>query len=225
MEAWAKGDINMYEYVKKSEYSPVRKELEQIIRRTQIEMRKNYGLTFQFHLIGSGKRHLITRIKGGNRGYDFDYNLILSPPSNGYRYDAKIIKQKFMTTLDTALQGTGYSFSKDSTSSITIKRIDKNKKQICHRCDFAIIYYENNGSNDGYYYLRNNKTQQSYQFVFRSLSSNTDEKVHDIIKDNGWSYIKEEYLLLKNINEGNEKHSFSIYAEAVNNVYNQMYLQ
>ena len=62
-------------------------------------MRKNYGLTFQFHLIGSGKRHLVTRIKGGNNGYDFDYNLILSPPGNGYRYDAKIIKQNFMTAL------------------------------------------------------------------------------------------------------------------------------
>ena len=56
---------NMYKYVKKSEYAPVRKKLEQIIKRTQIEMRQNYGLTFQFHLIGSGKRHLITKIEGG----------------------------------------------------------------------------------------------------------------------------------------------------------------
>lgn len=37
--------------------------------------------------------------------------------------------------------------------------------------------------------------------------------------------FKKEYLYLKNINEGNRKHSFSLYAEAVNNVYNQMYLQ
>ena len=71
----------MCEYVKKSEYAPIKKELEQIIRRTQIEMRRNYGLTFQFHLIGSGKRHLVTRIRGGNNGYDFDYNLILPPPA------------------------------------------------------------------------------------------------------------------------------------------------
>ncbi len=118
-----------------------------------------------------------------------------------------------------------YSFpKKDSTSSITIKVIDKEKKKIRYRCDFAIIYYGSNGSNNGYYYLRNNKEQQSYQFVFRSLSSDIDEKVHDIIEDDGWSYIEEEYLLLKNINEGNRKHSFSLYAEAVNNVYNQMYL-
>lgn len=215
----------MYEYVKKSEYAPIKKELEQIIRRTQIEMRRNYGLTFQFHLIGSGKRHLVTRIRGGNNGYDFDYNLILPPPSNGYRYDAKIIKQNFMTALKTALRGTKYSFPKDSTSSITIKVIDKDRKKIQHRCDFAIIYYGSNGNKHGYYYLRNNKEQQSYQFVFRSLSSETDEKVYDILEDDGWTYIKEEYLLLKNINERNKKHSFSLYAEAVNNVYNQMYLQ
>lgn len=215
----------MYEYVKKSEYAPVRKELEQIIKRVQSEMQKSYGLTFQFHLIGSGQRHLVTRIKGGNRGYDFDYNLILTPPGNGYRYVAKVIKDDFVAALKIALRGTEYSFPKDSTSSITIKVVDKRRKKIKHSCDFAIIYYGNNDGYEGYYYLRNNKPQQSYQFVFRTSNFDIDEKVHEIIEDDGWSYIKEEYLLLKNINEGNRKHSFSLYAEAVNNVYNQMYLQ
>lgn len=215
----------MYEYVKKSEYAPVRKELEQIINRVQVYMRKNYGLTFQFRLIGSGQRHLITRIKGGNKGYDFDYNLILSPPDDGYRYIAKVIKDEFMTALKTALQGTKYSFPQDSTSSITVKVVDKGKKRIEHSCDFAIIYYGSNDGIDGYYYLRNNKPQQSYQFVFRTSNSDIDEKVREIIEDGGWPYIKEEYLLLKDINEGNRKPSFSLYAEAVNNVYNQMYYQ
>lgn len=215
----------MYEYVKKSEYAPVRKELEQIINRVQVYMRKNYGLTFQFRLIGSGQRHLITRIKGGNKGYDFDYNLILSPPDDGYRYIAKVIKDDFMTALKTALQGTKYSFPQDSTSSITVKVVDKGKKKIEHSCDFAIIYYGNNDGIDGYYYLRNNKPQQSYQFVFRTPNSDIDEKVWEIIKDGGWSSIKKEYLSLKDINEGNSKPSFSLYAEAVNNVYNQMYYQ
>lgn len=215
----------MYEYVKKSEYAPVRQELELIINRVQTKMRKSYGLTFQFRLIGSGQRHLVTRIKGGNRGYDFDYNLILTPPGDGYYYIAEVIKQEFIDALKIALQGTNYSFPKDSTSSITIKVVDKSKKKIEHSCDFAIIYYGNNDGYEGYYYLRNNKPQQSYQFVFRTSNSDIDERVHNIIRDNGWHYIKEEYLLLKNINEGNKKHSFSLYAEAVNNVYNQMYLQ
>lgn len=215
----------MYEYVKKSEYAPVRKELEQIINRVQAEMRKRYGLTFQFRLIGSGQRHLVTRIKGGNSGYDFDYNLILSPPDDGYRYIAKVIKQEFIDALKIALRGTEYSFPKDSTSSITIKVVDKGKKKIEHSCDFAIIYYGNNDGYEGYYYLRNNKPQQSYQFVFRTSNSDIDEKVQEIIEGDGWPYIKEQYLLLKNINKNNRKHSFSLYAETINNVYNQMYLQ
>lgn len=136
-----KGDISMYEYVKKSEYAPVRKELEQIINRVQVYMRKNYGLAFQFRLIGSGQRHLVTRIKGGNRGYDFDYNVILTSPGDGYLYRAKIIKDEFMTAFKAALQGTKYSFPQDSTSSITIKVYDKGKTKIEHSCDFAIVYY------------------------------------------------------------------------------------
>lgn len=215
----------MYEYVKRSEYAPVRKELEQIINRLQTEMRKSYGLTFQFRLIGSGQRHLVTRLKGGNKGFDFDYNLILTPPADGYHYIAKVIKQEFMDALKIALKGTEYSFPKDSTSSITIKVVDKRRKKIKHSCDFAIIYYGRNDGYDGYYYLRNNKPQQAYQFIFRTLNFGIDDKVHEIIKDDGWPYIREEYLLLKNINEGNGKPSFSLYAEAVNNVYNQMYMQ
>lgn len=216
--------MSEYEYVSKSEYAPVRRELEQIINHLQDEMRKSYGLTFQFRLIGSGQRHLVTRIKGGNKGYDFDYNLILTPPEDGYRYIAKVIKQEFMDALKIALKGTKYSFPKDSTSSITIKVVDKNGKKIEHSCDFAIIYYGDNDGYEGYYYLRNNKPQQSYQFVFRTFNSDIDEKVREIIEDDGWPYIRDEYLLLKNINEG-KKPSFSLYTEAVNNVYNQMYRQ
>lgn len=86
----------MYEYVEKSEYAPIRQELEKIIINVQEAMRKKYKSTFQFRLIGSGKRHLITRIHGGNKGYDFDYNLILPHPGNGYHYEAEILKQHFM---------------------------------------------------------------------------------------------------------------------------------
>ena len=219
--------MSEYEYVNRSEYAPVRKELEQVINRLQDEMRKSYGLTFQFRLVGSGKRHLITRIKGGNKGYDFDYNLILTPPGDGYLYIAKVIKQDFMNALKTALKGTKYSFPKDSTSSITIKVVDKNGKKIEHSCDFAIIYYGSNDGDDGYFYLRNNKRQPGYQFVFRTSNFYLDEKVQEIIADEGWPYIREEYLLLKNNNHKNKhrKPSFALYAEAVNNVYNQMYRQ
>lgn len=220
-----KEKYGMYEYVKKSEYQPVRKELERIIKCVQIEMREKYGLTFQFQLIGSGQRHLVTRIRGGNSGYDFDYNLIIqrwgTMPSN-----AKTVKQSFMSALKNALRGTEYSAPKDSTSAITIKVVDKKQKKILHRCDFAIIYNKKCDGNDGYYYLRNHKKQNVYEFVFRSTNSGIQEKVDDILeKNNGWEYISEEYRRLKDLNEGKGKHSYSLYAEAVHNVYNQMFYQ
>lgn len=215
----------MYEYVKKSEYAPVRKELEEIIKSVKNEMWEKYGLTFQFQLIGSGKRHLVTRIRGGNNGYDFDYNLIIQRWGN-MLYNAKTVKQSFIAAFKNALRGTPYSAPKDSTSAITIKVVDKKQKKILRRCDFAIIYYEDCGRNDGYYYLRNNKKQNVYAFVFRSINFGIQEKVDDILgEDGGWAYISEEYRKLKDINEGNEKHSYSLYAEAVNNVYNQMFYQ
>ncbi len=215
----------MYEYVPKSEYAPVRKELEEIIKRVQVEMRKKYGLTFQFRLIGSGKRHLVTRIRGGNSGYDFDYNLIIQRWGT-MPQKAKSVKQRFMDAFKNALRGTKYSSPKDSTSAMTIKDVNKKQKEVRHSCDFAIVYYEDDGVNDGYCYLRNDKEQGKYEFAFRSINSDIMEKMQDICGEcDGWGRIREEYLYLKNINEGNGKHSFSIYSEAVNNVYNQIFNQ
>ena len=152
-----KGKSIMYEYVTKSEYAPVRNQLEEIIHRVQKEMRKTYDMPFQFRLIGSGGRHLITRIKGGNSGYDFDYNLILPHPGNGYVYKPDTIKKNFMKAFSIALKGTHYSILKDSTSAITIKSVDKHRHSILHSCDFAIIYFGNCNSVEGYFYLKNNK--------------------------------------------------------------------
>lgn len=212
----------MYEYVPKSEYAPVRKELEEIIKSVQDAMWEEYGLTFQFRLIGSGERHLVTRIRGGNSGYDFDYNLIIQRWGT-MPQKAKMVKQRFMNAFKNALRGTQYSFPKDSTSAITIKVVDKKQKKILRSCDFAIVYYEDD---DGYYYLRNNKEQGNCEFVFRSVNSCIEEKVYDICKvSDGWACISEEYRKLKDRNEGNGKHSFSIYSEAVNNVYNQIFYQ
>ena len=62
----------MYEFVNKKEYQPIRNEIEEIIKIVQRYMRKNYDIHFQFRLIGSGGRHLITRVKNAfNSERDF----------------------------------------------------------------------------------------------------------------------------------------------------------
>lgn len=213
----------MFEYVTKREYQPVRLELEKIIQKVHHYMRKEHNISFQHKLIGSGNRHLITRVVNGNGGFDFDYNFIIPAPEPGYKWNADVIKSKFMEAINFALNGTKYSNSKDSTSAITIKVIDQKNSRIVHSCDFAIIYYDNESNFNGYYYLRNWKNQGRYSFEERALSANVDDKLNVILTySDGWNSIRKEYLKLKNSNRDENKHSFSIYLEAVNNIYNQL---
>ena len=55
----------MYEYVSKAEYKPYKEEIESIIKKVQKIMKTEYDTTFQFKLIGSANRHLVTKIKDG----------------------------------------------------------------------------------------------------------------------------------------------------------------
>lgn len=94
-----------YEFVKKSEYEPVRNEIESIIKKVQNLVREDF--TFQFKLVGSGNKHLITRVVNGNRGFDFDYNLILNC-EKGYYWKPKFAKEKLLIAFDEAVKGTKY---------------------------------------------------------------------------------------------------------------------
>lgn len=209
-----------FEYVTKAEYRPVREELEIIIHSAQKFMKENYNTTFQYRLIGSGKRHLITREKGGNGGYDFDYNLLLPTLEEGWRYKAKVVKEQFIQAFNYAVQDTPYTSSKDSTSVITIKVVNKEKRTILHSCDFAIIYYPEKETDAGYMYLKNWKNGR-YSFEMRHLSKKIDEKLDVIMRySNGWNLIREEYLKIKNANRDPDKHSYVLYLEAINNVFN-----
>lgn len=213
----------MYEYVNRSEYQPVRLELEEVIRKVHHFMRKKYGITFQHRLIGSGRKHLITRVKGGNGGFDFDYNFIIPHPGEGYSWNADKIKKEFTEALIFALKGTQYSNPQDSTSAITIKVVDQKNACILHSCDFAIIYYSEDDDFNGYYYLRNWKNQNRYSFEPRGASANVEEKLYEVLSyEVGWSMIKDEYIKLKNRNKDNNKRSFSLYLETINNVHNQL---
>ena len=210
-----------YEYVTKKEYGPVKRELERIIRKTQKIMETEEEVSFYYDLIGSGKRHLITRVKKGNTGFDFDYNLVIETPTD-FTWKAKEVKLGFIRAFNEALIGTNYKCAEDSTSAITIKVVDTQNSKIVHCCDFAIIYYLSDDPNDGYKYIRNNKNGK-YTFEMRKVSTNLNSKIDKIESywNNGWNIIRDEYLTVKNSNKDVDKHSFILFLEAVNNVYNQ----
>ena len=211
-----------YEYVPKREYKPVKDELETIIRRVQRIMEQKYETNFEYQLIGSGRRHLITRIKGGNKGYDFDYNLIIERPEKGYRYLPDVVNNDFRNAINEACRGTRFSYPEDSTSAFTIKYIDKRNSRIKYSCDLAVIYYATDDYDDGYYYLKNWKDGH-YSFELRNSSQNADWKLNEILEyTDGWSWIREEYLKLKCRNRDENKRSYVLYLESVHNVYNQI---
>lgn len=208
----------MYEYVPKSKYAPVRRELEAIIRKAQLFLRQKYGITFQYHLIGSGKRHLIMCDTSGNKGYDFDYNLILP-----YKPDlpARQLKERFREAFNRAVKETNYTCPEDSTCVLTSKVVDQKHSRIAHGCDFAIIYYSTENTDDGYYYLKNWKGGR-YTFEFRHLSEGVENKLAKLRQyPDWWNRIRNEYEKLKNNNPQN-KRSFVLYLESINNVCNHI---
>lgn len=213
--------MSKYEFVPKREYLPVRIELEKILKEVQNIIRDEF--TFQFRLVGSGNKHLITREINGNKGFDFDYNLILNHPKSsvGYYWLPKYAKETLMKAFRKVVKGTNYSDPEDSTTSITIKVKDYKNSKIFHSCDFAIIYYPNDEQYDYYKYIRFNKPT-NYTWEIRTISKNIDDKLewlkHNV--PNYWTLIKEHYLHLKNTNKDKNKHSFQLYYETINNLYN-----
>lgn len=208
----------MYEYVPREEYQPVRLQLESIINKVQDLVRDKF--TFQYQLIGSGGHHLITRIAGGNQGFDFDYNLIINNPEDSQIWNPDYIRITFINAFREVVRGTRYSDPNDKTPVIQIKFIDQDNSRIVHSCDFAMIYYPNDGDSHYYKYAKHNKYTNQYTWEERSLSKYADGKV-EWIKDNKlWDKLAEEYLKIKNNNKDENKHSFSLYLEAINNIFN-----
>lgn len=213
-----------YEYVSKNEYKPVREELEAIIKKVQNLVRDDF--TFQFKLVGSGGKHLITREVGGNKGFDFDYNLILNC-DEGKRWKPDFAKKTLMKAFNEAVKGTRYDYPEDSTTAITIKVKDTKHSKIIHSCDFAIIHYPDlEEDEDSYFmYVKHEKQRDKYTWEIRDCSKNYDAKI-EWLKDNVngyWDEIKDEYLKIKEANNNPNKHSFQLYFEAVSNVFNYYY--
>lgn len=212
----------MYEFVQKKEYAPIRLEIEAIIIKVQKILKKqDSDQTFQFHLIGSGKKHLITRIKDGNNGYDFDYNLVMN---SNFTWKPTV-RESFFNAFQQAIKDTRFNRIENSTSVITIKQVDRTNSNVIVGCDFSVVFYPNDDESGYYKYARFNKKQQNYTWEIRNVSRYNDDKLNWLQENYShiWNDIKDEYIKLKNNNSQN-KHSFILFHEAINNIYNQLVL-
>ena len=207
-----------FEYVSNHEWEPVRDELFEIIHRLQDEVRDNF--TFQYHFVGSSKRKMITRDRNSNIGFDFDVNIEVNDPDENY--SAEEIRNILHKGLDRVTNPYGhsifgYDFTEDSTRVLTIKVKDRANSRILHSCDFCVIYECGDGRQQ---YIRYNKKQTRYSWEYQPKGyTELPAKIEWIKKRGLWQQVRDYYLYKKNLNDNPNKHSRTIFAETVHEIW------
>ena len=207
----------MFEFVSKSEYQPFKLEIDKILKLIQRDLRKTKILTFQSNLIGSGKRRLVTRIQNGNKGFDLDYNIVIQRIIDNRYENPKLLKQIFIDLFDKYFDDS-YEYSEDSTSVITIKKLNTKRNKIICSVDFAIVHpYKDESGSERQQYVCYDKNTQSYCWDLRKVA--TDHRyVEDFIKEkNLWQKVRNLYL--ENKNREPDKKSRIVYYETLETIY------
>ena len=207
-----------FEYVPNHEWKPIRDELFEIIHRLQDEVQDEF--TFQYYFVGSSKRKMITRDRNSNTGFDFDVNIEVNDPDENY--SAEEIRNILHKGLDRVTNPYGYSifgydYTEDSTRVLTIKVKDKTNSRILHSCDFCIIYECGDGRQQ---YIRYNKKQNSYPWEYQPKGQMELPAKIEWVKEQGlWQQVRKYYLYKKNINDNPNKHSRTIFAETIHEIW------
>lgn len=203
-----------FEYVPKTEYGPVREDLEDLIHLVQDEVRDHF--TFSYSFIGSASRNMITREVNGNTGYDFDVNIRVNDPDENY--SAKELRDILREGFNKHSKKFDYDYTEDSKRVLTIKVKDRKSSKVLHSCDFAIVFDCDDGRQQ---YVKYNKSQQSYSWDYQPKGFYQLEERIDAIKNaNLWQEVRDLYLDKKCQNNDPNKKSRSIFAETINEIFN-----
>lgn len=202
-------------YVSKEEVKPYRHLFHQWMEGIRDFIKEN-GISFTYMLVGSAKRNLV--IRHHNKGFDCDYQIMIT--RNKKNLCACKIKHLFMDELNKFVTKDGYTTCKNSTSSITIKKIGENG--ISMSFDAVILIKENNLLK----ILRYNKdslTEDKYKYGFETLPD-MKEFSNNLMKIKGqqlWNKLRDLYYQKKMIElteNKTGKKSFQILHEAVNEI-------
>lgn len=196
--------------------------LQEILNQVHKSLRKKF--TFQHKLIGSYSRNMITCDYKLNKGFDFDVNIY--PYYEDDDFTPKEIKLLFKNALDKIATGYGYDYAEDSTRVLTIKFKDRINSRILHSVDFAFVNdYVDDEGNERQEYIRFNKGHKSYSWVEQPNGFYLLPEKNKWLKENGlWGEVRSTYLDKKNRNDNPDKHSRSLFAEAVNETYQKFNL-
>lgn len=200
-------------YVTKASAKPVKDELYTIIREVHKIVKPNF--TFQHKLVGNASRNMITYDQKSNIGFDFDFDLEI----NDYEeeYSAAEIRHIIKNAIDQVAPKYGYKHCEDSTRVLTIKKVNISISQIIHSCDFAIVYNCGDGRQQ---YIRFNKDRNNYTWEYQGKGfKNLEKKITWLKHNEYWGELQDYYIEKKNFNNNSDKHSRSILAESINEMY------
>lgn len=190
-----------------------------ILKNVQNEVRDKF--TFQYKIVGSYSRNMITYDSKSNIGFDLDVNIY--PNDDFNEYSPQEIKTTLIKAFRKYLKKYKYSKIENSTRVITIKVNDTKNARIIHSVDFAIVNdYEDEEGYQYQEYIRFNKKHNSYTWEEQDDSFYMlDEKIEWIKDEDLWPELREMYLKRKNSNNDINKKSRSLFAESVNNICNE----
>lgn len=203
-----------FQYVTRAEAKPVRDELYTIIHEVQDIVRKEY-FTFQPKTVGSSSKNMITRDLKSNIGFDFDIDLGVNDDDENYT--PVEIHHIIKNAIDRVAPKYGYQTCEELTRVLRIKKVNTFTCQILHSCDFAIVY---NCDDERQQYIRFNKKNQNCTWEFQGKGFKHFDERFEWLKSNGYfEDLKQYYRDKKNRNNNPDKHSRSILAESVNEMY------
>jgi len=206
-----------YEYVPEEEYDHLQCIFEQQIIPKVRRILSSKEITFQCTLIGSASRHMVTRRSDMTKGFDLDYNMFLMKCYE----DPKDTKLEVMKAFDAVAPSLGFKHCEDSTTVITLKKVDRAHKRIRYSFDIALLFDDE----DDIYYIHHDKDNERYLWSPRGGKLHIDKKVQCIqsyYNADVYDVIADDYLMLKNKEQNSEKRSFSLCVEAINNEYNHI---
>ncbi len=199
-----------FKYVTPNEAKTVKKDLYQILHEVQDIVREYF--TFSFTPVGSSSRNMITYDAKSNIGFDFDFNIEVNDDDE--EFDPKEIRTILRNAIDRVAPRYGYKYCEDSTRVLTIKKVNTFSSRVIHSCDIAIVYNCKDGRQQ---YIHFNKRNNQYEWYYQGKGFvDLDKKIEWLKKKKLWGELRDYYIIKKNNNDDTDKHSRSIFAEAVN---------
>ena len=205
-----------FQYVPKRLWTPFRNEIIELLHDVQNDLREKF--TFQYQLIGSASRNMVTMDPETNIGFDFDFNIIINDPD---LFPPKQFKEMLISRINKHSSKYGYGPAEGSTRVITIKVKDRKNAKIKHSVDFATVY--NDTDDNGYecqYYIHNDKPTGRYLWEEQpSGYYELPDKINFCKENDLWnSEVKPLYLQNKNKNKNPHIKSRSIFSQTLNTI-------